>query len=96
MPTVTVTASLKPLPARDGLSQVQVVLNNPSASPAAFMHLSVINKNTQEEITPVFWSDNYVTIFKEESVTLTAAFLGGGSNWEVVLSGVNVKRTILS
>ncbi|GFF83890.1 exo-beta-D-glucosaminidase [Aspergillus lentulus] len=96
MPTVAVTASLKRLPARDGLSQVQVVLNNPSATPAVFMHLSAINKETQEEITPVFWSDNYVTIFKGESMTLTAAFPGGGSNWEVILSGVNVKRTILS
>lgn len=96
MPTVTVTASLKQLPARDGLAQVQVVLNNPSATPAVFIHLSVLNKETQEEITPVFWSDNYVTIFKGESVTLTAAFSGGGTNWEVILSGVNVKRNILS
>jgi exo-1,4-beta-D-glucosaminidase len=96
MPTAAVTASLKRLPARDGLSQVQVVLNNPSATPAVFMHLSAINKETQEEITPVFWSDNYVTIFKGESVALTAAFPGGGSNWEVILSGANVKRAILS
>lgn len=96
MPTVTVSASLKQLPARDGLAQVQVVLSNPSATPAVFMHLSVINKKTQDEITPVFWSDNYVTIFKGESVTLTAAFSGNWSDCEVVMSGVNVKRNILS
>lgn len=96
MPTAAVTATLKRLPAKDGLSQVQVVLKNPSATPAVFMHLSAINKDTQEEITPVFWSDNYVTVFKGESVTLTAAFPGGRSNWEVILSGANVKRTLLS
>ncbi|RHZ67883.1 hypothetical protein CDV55_107758 [Aspergillus turcosus] len=96
MPTVTVSASLEPLPARDGLAQVQVVLNNPSATPAVFIHLSVINKETQEEITPVFWSDNYVTIFKGESVTLIAAFSGDWSDCEVIMSGANVKRNILS
>jgi exo-1,4-beta-D-glucosaminidase len=96
MPTVAVTASLKPLPDRDGVAQVQVVLNNPSATPAVFMHLSLINKGTKDEITPVFWSDNYVTIFNGESVTLTAAFSGNSGDCEVVLSGANVKTNILS
>ncbi|EAW09102.1 putative glycosyl hydrolase [Aspergillus clavatus NRRL 1] len=96
MSPASITASVKPLPAQNGLNQVQVTLDDASTIPAFFVRLAVFDKDTQEEITPVYWSDNYVTVFHGEQLTLTVAFAGDVSHSQIVLSGGNVGRTVLS
>jgi exo-1,4-beta-D-glucosaminidase len=49
-----------------------VTLRNQSIVPAFFLRAEIVNSAEGEEILPVTWSDNYVTIFGRESMTLEA------------------------
>ena len=53
---------------------VSVTLKNESNVPAFFVRAEVIGTRNGDEILPVTWSDNYVTVFGGESVTLQAHY----------------------
>ncbi len=63
-------------------------ISNAGKSVAFMVHLRVVDAKG-DDVTPVFWSDNYVTLLPGESRTLTATFHGAGV--KVVCDGWNVK-----
>ncbi|KAA8642559.1 putative glycosyl hydrolase [Aspergillus tanneri] len=90
----SVKASIKPTTAgKHGMRHMEVTLENQSDVPAVFLHLSVIDPDTKQEISPVYWSDNYVSLYPKEKLTLTvdvAQYKG-----VISLEGNNVKSVIL-
>ena len=58
----------------DGGNAVHVELKNPTDKLAFFVHAVVTDRLTGEEILPVFWSDNYVSLLPGESKSLDAVF----------------------
>jgi len=58
----------------DGWITARVLLRNESSVPAFFVRAEITNSGDADEILPVTWSDNYVTIFGGESMMLEARF----------------------
>ncbi|KAL4982210.1 glycoside hydrolase superfamily [Aspergillus falconensis] len=73
------------------MKHLRVRLRNLSSIPAFFICLTVHNVMTGEEIRPVFWSDNYVTLFPGEQVTVTVGF--EADQWRITMKGSNVLET---
>ncbi|HOW88964.1 MAG TPA: hypothetical protein PL037_01685, partial [Elusimicrobiales bacterium] len=65
--------------AADGWVTASVRLTNRSAAPAFFMRAEIIGGPDGEEILPVTWNDNYVTVFGGETKVLEARFRSGDS-----------------
>lgn len=57
-----------------GWITANVTLKNQSSVPAFFLRAEITNSAEGDEILPVTWTDNYVTIFGGESTTITARF----------------------
>jgi exo-1,4-beta-D-glucosaminidase len=78
---------------RAGAEQVvSVILTSPSSSGAValFQHLSLKRSAEGEPVLPILWSDNDVTLWPGESITLTARYAGQGKATPVVeVSGWN-------
>ncbi|KAL5001066.1 glycoside hydrolase superfamily [Aspergillus recurvatus] len=70
------------------MKHLRVRLRNLSSIPAFFVCLTVYNVATAEELRPVFWSDNYVTVFPAEQVTVTVGF--EADQWRITMKGSNV------
>ncbi|KAL3456858.1 glycoside hydrolase superfamily [Aspergillus heterothallicus] len=68
----TATSPEDDKPEASGLTSVQVTLENQSDVPAFFIRLAIVNPTTREDLAPVFWSDNYVTLFPREKLRLVA------------------------
>jgi exo-1,4-beta-D-glucosaminidase len=60
---------------RDG---VRVRLSNPSANLAFQVHLGIRKAGAAEELLPVIWEDNYVSLLPGETRELTASYLEQG------------------
>jgi exo-1,4-beta-D-glucosaminidase len=58
----------------DGWATATVTLTNRSKAPAFFLRAEVVGGSDGDEILPVTWEDNYVTIFSGESTTLQAHY----------------------
>ena len=58
----------------DGWITAHVALKNQSSAPAFFLRVEITNSGDTNEILPVTWNDNYVTIFGGESMRLEARF----------------------
>ncbi|KAJ5878385.1 hypothetical protein N7455_001850 [Penicillium solitum] len=76
----------------DGLTHAEVVLENQSAGPAVFIRLNAINTSENAEIAPIYWSDNYVTLWPKEQLRLTVAFEGDIKNTLIEITGRNVGK----
>ncbi|KAJ5469253.1 Exo-beta-D-glucosaminidase [Penicillium diatomitis] len=75
-----------------GHANVDIQLENVSDRPAVFLRLTVINSSDQTAIAPVFWSDNYVTLWPKESVSVSVLFEGDLDGAVFELSGRNVQK----
>jgi exo-1,4-beta-D-glucosaminidase len=53
---------------------VIVSLANRSKAPAFFLRAEVVKGAEGDEILPITWDDNYITLFAGESKTLTAHY----------------------
>jgi exo-1,4-beta-D-glucosaminidase len=93
----TMEASVQSLPdSKDGMSNLTLVLENKSDVPAFFIRLVLADEQTQDAITPVYWSDNYVTLFPREMITLTVGFNSSGNSSPVVeVSGGNIPTRVV-
>jgi exo-1,4-beta-D-glucosaminidase len=60
--------------ARFTTGRAAVTLENPSKALAFFVHLAVRKGAGGEEVLPVLWEDNYVTLLPGEARTLTATY----------------------
>jgi Exo-beta-D-glucosaminidase Ig-fold domain len=63
---------------------------------AFFLHLRAVKAGTDEEITPIFWSDNFVSLMPGDSRTLTVTGLPDAKQEvEIKLDGWNVEPRTL-
>ena len=94
MAPATVKCSLKKIKAKvaDGLTHAQIQIENKSKVPAVFVHLNLVNSADHSEIAPVYWSDNYVTLWPKEKLRVQVAFEGNIKHISVEVSGKNVKK----
>jgi exo-1,4-beta-D-glucosaminidase len=53
---------------------VRVQVRNPSSNLAFQIHLSVVSAKSGEEILPVFWEDNYLSLMSGESRAVVAHY----------------------
>lgn len=75
--------------------KTRVTLKNKSDVPAFFLRLAAVDDD-DEEVAPVFWSDNYVTLWPREELELELKFdkkRCGGIAVEV--KGYNVETTMV-
>lgn len=75
-----------------GWSTTEVTLHNPSSNLAFFVRAAVVRGAHGEEVLPVRWSDNYVTILPGTRTVLTATYRSAdlhGTHPKVQISGWN-------
>ena len=89
-PRATATVS-----GRGDRMNVEITLHNPTRHVAFFERASVLAEKDGDEILPIVYSDNYVTIFPGETATLNAEFARksaeGRSPW-LRLEGYNTSK----
>ena len=81
----------------DGRARVE--LENPSQALAFFVHLAVRKGAAGEEVLPVLWDDNYVTLLPGEKREIAARYAPedlGGARPVVTLDGWNVGSQVLN
>ncbi|KAF4124727.1 exo-1,4-beta-D-glucosaminidase [Geosmithia morbida] len=81
------TSTTKDATERDGASYT-VTLENTSTVPAFFIRLNLVDADGGD-VTPVIWSDNYVTLWPGETMKLRVDD-GKGAGAAVLVDGVNV------
>jgi exo-1,4-beta-D-glucosaminidase len=72
----------------------RVVLENPSNNVAFFVRLKLVKGRGGEEILPVVWQDNYISLLPAEKREITATYHTGSlgtSKPEIEISGWNVE-----
>jgi exo-1,4-beta-D-glucosaminidase len=80
--------------ARSAPGKASVTLQNPSKALAFFVHLAVRKGPGGEEVLPVLWEDNYVTLLPGETRELTATYAPkdlGGATPVVTIDGWNIR-----
>lgn len=82
-------ASVKAMARRSG-SGYAVTLQNQASVPAFFIRLNLVDGRGQD-ITPVAWEDNYVTLFPKETTTLALRFAEEAKGAAIEMSGGNIK-----
>ncbi|KAJ6153570.1 Glycoside hydrolase family 2 immunoglobulin-like beta-sandwich [Penicillium chermesinum] len=70
---------------------LKVQLENKSKRPAVFLRVVARNVTTKEEVSPVVWSDNYVTLWPKEKMTLSVLLKGDIRDTGFEISGRNVE-----
>src|SRR6516162_4707273 len=78
---------------RGGAELSTVYVRNPSASVAFMIHLRAYRLEDGEDVTPVFWTDNYFSLLPGEEKTITANFATAdlhGNHPAVGIEGYNI------
>ncbi len=73
----------------NGGDVMRVELRNSGNAVALMVHAKAVKRGTDQEIAPVLWDDNYVSLLPGESRVLTAHFTA--ENAELEIDGWNVK-----
>jgi exo-1,4-beta-D-glucosaminidase len=73
------------------LTTAAVTLENQSGGPAFFIRLTLVDSQG-DEVLPVFWSDNYITLFPNETVRLEVSWEDQMTAASIEIAGVNVAR----
>jgi exo-1,4-beta-D-glucosaminidase len=80
---------------RDGkVAETRVTLENPSKTLAFFVRLKLDKGKGGEEILPVVWQDNYISLLPGEKREITATYRAsslGAAKPEIEVSGWNVE-----
>lgn len=92
LPTATVKATVKNVKSGKGWTNAEVQLENKSKVPAVFVRVNVARPDG--DVTPVFWSDNYVTLWPKEKMTLAVSFQTT-DKYVFEVSGRNVESQIM-
>jgi exo-1,4-beta-D-glucosaminidase len=77
-------------------SMVTVIAENKSTSVAFMVHPRVTRGKGGDDLTPIFWSDNYFSLLPGEKKSVTARFDSAslqGATSELVVEGWNVEPT---
>ncbi|KHN98375.1 exo-beta-D-glucosaminidase [Metarhizium album ARSEF 1941] len=83
------TAKLSVTASKNG-SAHSLVLENKSRVPAFFIRLNLVDE-AGEDVNPVFWSDNYITLWPWEKLALMVNADGRGT--QVLVNGGNVEAS---
>jgi len=78
----------------DSKTNFRVTLKNKSNKIAFFIHMAINDKNSDETIVPVIWSDNYVSLLPGETKVLNAEINNSkleGKKMELAIDGYNLK-----
>ncbi|KAJ5118233.1 hypothetical protein N7526_009870 [Penicillium atrosanguineum] len=94
MAPATVNPSIGEVKAVNGWKSFEILLENQSKVPAVFIRLNAL-KSDGTEITPILWSENYVTLWPKEKLYLKARFEGELHNITVELSGRNLNKQVV-
>jgi len=95
LPKVKVTI-IKTVHVSPGDSSLTVVAENKSDSVAFMVHPRVTRGKGGDDLTPIFWSDNYFSLLPGEKKSVMARFDFGdlhGATPELVIEGWNVEST---
>ncbi|KAE8352392.1 glycoside hydrolase superfamily [Aspergillus coremiiformis] len=87
-----VSASMKIFSKHDS-TLAEITLENTSDVPAFFLHLMIVDE-TGVELAPVYWSDNYITLFPQEKTSVTVEF-DGKKKWMAGMTGANVGKKVI-
>jgi exo-1,4-beta-D-glucosaminidase len=80
----------------DGIATITLNVPPSSKGMALFQHLSIKRSANGEPILPILWSDNDVTLWPGESITLSARFAASGAAAPIIeVSGWNVPTRTL-
>ncbi|HEX3693856.1 MAG TPA: glycosyl hydrolase family 2 [Polyangia bacterium] len=82
----------------DGAAEVAVTVSNPTAGLAFQVHLGV-RQGQDEEVLPVLWQDNYLSLLPGESRTVIARYLPGtklDAAATVLVDGWNIPATTVA
>jgi exo-1,4-beta-D-glucosaminidase len=95
LPAAPVTSSVRLAASKDepGREEVRVTLANPGKTLAFFIRLQ-IKRESGEEVLPVLWDDNFISLLPGETREIRASYRTadrGAARPLVVLSGWNVK-----
>ncbi|EPS26344.1 putative exo-beta-glucosaminidase [Penicillium oxalicum 114-2] len=93
--TVKATVRNDQVKTQDGLTSADVQLENTSDVPAVFVKIHAVDPSTGTAIAPLFWSDNYVTLWPKEKLTISVRFEGNLNKTVFELSGRNVEKVKL-
>jgi len=77
----------------EGSDVVRVSIHNPSKSLAFQIHLGIHKAGQEDEVLPVLWEDNYVSLLPGESKVLTARYPGKqvlGKGATLAVNGWNI------
>jgi exo-1,4-beta-D-glucosaminidase len=70
-------------------TSLSVSLENKADVPAFFVRLNLVDANG-DDVTPVLWTDNYVTLWPKEKLELEVSYPEGTGSVSVEMSGGNV------
>ena len=97
LPAADVRATARFAPTESG-EVAHVTLTNTGSALAFFVRLQVVTEPGGEEILPVLWEDNYLSLLPGESREVTARYRptgGAGTSRALVVSGWNVSRAVV-
>jgi len=97
LPTADVDASARLHPGAGGETNATIRINNRSDKIAFFMRVELTKGKDGNEILPITYDDNYVTLFPRESVTIQARYRSARTQGQLVflrLEGRNVAPEI--
>jgi hypothetical protein len=75
---------------------IHVRLQNPSSTLAFMVHLRVAKNQSGEDVVPIFWDDNYISLLPGEKRELSAEFAhkeSSGGTPVLLLDGWNLAET---
>ena len=83
-----------------GNGSARITITNPSNAVAFMVHVRVIRCDDRQDVTPILWDDNYISLLPGEKRTLSATFArvdtaGVAPKITLVLDGWNVAPTTL-
>jgi len=91
LPPATVDAKVEFQPLASQPTRAVVTLTNRSDRLAFFIEMRIVDKKSQQSLTPVFWDDNYVSLPPHAKKTYFALLPTHSTNPELKLQGWNVK-----
>ena len=78
--------------------KINLKVKNPAGSIAFFLYFDPLDPVTEKPILPIYWSDNYITLFPGEERTYTAKYFlkdSGEGKPEIRVNGWNVEMLTL-
>ncbi len=83
-----------------GNGSARITITNPSNAVAFMVHVRVIRCDDRQDVTPILWDDNYISLLPGEKRTVSATFARGDTagvapKIALVLDGWNVAPTTL-